>query len=300
MQAAPPVFRFAPSPTGYLHLGHALSAGLNARLATERGGRFLLRIEDIDPTRRRPDHVAAITQDLAWLGLRWEEPVLHQSSRMAAYRTGLEALKARGLVYPCFCSRKALALQHAALGPDHPCDPDGVPLYPGICRNLPDDERDDRIRSGQDHAWRLDMARALCGVNGPLSYLVEHADGRIETRLADPARWGDVVIARRETPTSYHLAVTLDDAHQAVTHVVRGRDLEACTDIHRLLQEVLGLPVPVYRFHDLLTGPDGRKLSKSQNAPSIRSLRASGLTPAQLWAMTGLSPAPATTASPTS
>ncbi len=139
-------FPLCPVADRYLHLGHALSAGLNARLATERGGRFLLRIEDIDPTRRRPDHVAAITQDLAWLGLRWEEPVLHQSSRMAAYRTGLEALKARGLVYPCFCSRKALALQHAALGPDHPCDPDGVPLYPGICRNLPDDERDDRIR----------------------------------------------------------------------------------------------------------------------------------------------------------
>lgn len=300
MVPAPPVFRFAPSPTGYLHLGHALSAGLNARLAQQRGGRLLLRIEDIDPTRRKPEHVAAIGEDLAWLGLVFAEPVLFQSTRMDAYREALAVLKRQRLVYPCFCSRRKLAEHHTSLGPDYPRDPDGIPLYPGTCRALSAAAGLERIAQGEDHAWRLDMQAALAIIDRPLAFQVEHDDGRTETRMADPARWSDVVLARRETPTSYHLAVTVDDAHQGITHVVRGRDLEAATDIHRLLQALLGLPVPTYRFHPLLTAPDGRKLSKSDGAVALRDLRLAGLSPGEVWALTGLSQAPSTTTSPTS
>lgn len=284
MTPAPPVYRFAPSPTGFLHLGHALSAGLNARLAAERHGRFLLRIEDIDPTRRKPEHVAGLFEDLRWLGLSWEEPVLFQSSRMAAYAAALETLQARGLVYPCFCSRRMLANRVAGLGPDHPRDPDGTPLYSGPCRTLSGAERAARIAAGEDHAWRLDMATAIAAAGGPLAYPVEDAEGRLTIRQALPARWGDVVIARREMPASYHLAVTLDDAHQGVTHVVRGMDLAAATDIHRLLQGLFGLPVPIYRFHRLLMDADGQKLAKSRNAPALRDWRQAGLTPKQVWA----------------
>ncbi len=295
----PPVFRFAPSPNGELHLGHAYSALLNARMAAAAGGRLLLRIEDIDTTRCTPEFEAAIYRDLAWLGIEWEEPVRRQSEHFSDYGSALAALVDAGLVYPSFISRgevRARIAEAEADGRSWPCDPDGVPLFPTDERALSDRERRARIAAGDPYAWRLDVEAALAhagagaGAGRPLRWQEQGAgpqgeSGRIE---ADPAAWGDVVIARKEVPTSYHLSVTVDDALQGVSHVVRGRDLYFATAVQRLLQELLGLPEPVYFHHDLILGEDGRKLSKSRRDTGLGALRAAGLTPADVARMVGL------------
>ena len=275
--------RFAPSPTGRLHLGHAWSALLAHDYARERGGIFLLRIEDIDPGRARPEHVEGIIEDLAWLGLRWDGEPVFQSQRLPLYAEALERLKARELVYPCFCTRAAIAAEIAASasaphGPD-PGSPSGAggPLYPGTCRALSDAERERRMKD-EPHAWRLDSAKAAVAA-GPVYW----RDGDTEVQ-AEPASHGDVVLARKDAPTSYHLAVTVDDAAQGVTDVVRGRDLFAATDIHRLLQALLGLPTPHYHHHPLLLDAEGRRLAKRHGSPTISDLRAAGTDPHALIA----------------
>ncbi|WP_246696598.1 tRNA glutamyl-Q(34) synthetase GluQRS [Methylobacterium planeticum] len=281
-----PVLRFAPSPNGRLHRGHAYSALLNAAIARRLGGRLLLRIEDIDPVRSRPALVAAITHDLAWLGLRFDGPVRRQSEHLPAYRAALADLAARGLAYPCFCSRSAIATAALAAGDPVPRDPDGTPLYPGTCRTLPAPEIAARRSAGAPHTWRLDIARALAA-SGSLAYGAFDCEGQEWEVPADPARWGDAVIARRDVPTSYHLAVVHDDAAQGITHVVRGQDLEAATDLHRLLQRLLGLPTPRYHHHALIRDPAGEKLAKSRGSQSLQDLRDAGVTPGAVRAGLG-------------
>jgi glutamyl-Q tRNA(Asp) synthetase len=275
MSATETVTRFAPSPTGQLHLGHAFSAFFADQAAREAGGRFLLRIEDIDQTRCRPAFEQAIYRDLAWLGLDWERPVRRQSEHFDLYRDALGRLDARGLIYPCFCSRKEIAAEIAAAGAA-PHGPDG-PLYPGTCRHLPAAERERRQSSGTPYALRLDMA-ATAAQTGPLSW-IEREKGEIGV---DPFLHGDVVIARRDVPTSYHLSVTLDDAIQGVTLVTRGADLMPATHIHRLLQAVLDLPAPDYRHHSLLTDAGGKRLAKRDGAQALASLREKGADPAEI------------------
>ena len=288
---SPPVFRFAPSPNGYLHLGHAFSAMLNADLARESGGRFLLRIEDIDSTRCRPEFEEAIVQDLAWLGLSWERPVRRQSEHLAQYRDVLEKLTAMGLVYPAFESRAEIArlIGERKKEVPWPRDPDGAPLYPGTARALSRDARTRLLQSGTPYALRLDMA-AACRRAGEVGWIErgEGPGGERGTVSADPAAWGDIVIARKETPTSYHLAVVLDDALQDVTEVVRGQDLFWSTSVHRLLQALLGLPRPAYRHHRLIRDATGQKLSKSTDATGLRELGAAGVTPAEIRRRIGL------------
>ena len=283
-----PTFRFAPSPNGYLHLGHAYSALLNADLARARGAHVLLRIEDIDATRCRPEYEAAIYEDLSWIGLAWEGPVRRQSEHFADYRAAIDRLAAQGLVYPSFESRAEIArlvAEREARGP-WPCDPDGAPRYPGNAGALSPDERARRVGAGEPYALRLDMAAAVARV-GALTWREEQSE-RIVTVAADPAAWGDVVLARKETPTSYHVSVVVDDAAQGVTEVVRGRDLFAATSVHRLLQVLLGLPEPVYLHHRLIADADGTKLSKSTQATGLRELRAQGVSPAAIRQMVGL------------
>ena len=265
------ISRFAPSPTGRLHLGHAFSAVKAHDLARANDGHFLLRIEDIDPGRVREDHVAGILEDLAWLGLTWDGEVVRQSERLPLYAAALDRLKVAGLLYPCFCTRAEIAASASA--------PHGNvgPAYPGTCRALSPAEREARMAS-HPHCWRLDMTRALASVNGPLTWHDETA-GWI---IADPAAQGDVVLARKDAPVSYHLAVTVDDAAQGVTDIVRGADLFEATHIHRLLQALLGLPTPSYHHHELLTGPDGRRLAKRDGAQSLAELRENGADPVAL------------------
>lgn len=282
-----PVFRFAPSPNGQLHLGHAYSALINARMAEETGGRFLLRIEDIDTARCTPALEQGIYDDLNWLGLDWEKPVRRQSEHFNEYRRALTDLAARGLVYPAFLSRGAVRArieEAKARGESWPMDPDGAPLYPLQERDLPEAERLERMASGAPYAWRLDMEKALAALGGPLTWQESGAgsDGETGRVAADPASWGDVVIARKDTPTSYHLSVVMDDALQGVTHVVRGRDLFHATSVHRLLQALLGLPEPLYHHHDLVPGEDGLKLSKSRKDTALAALREQGWTPADI------------------
>ena len=287
----PSVFRFAPSPNGYLHLGHAYSALLNFDLARRTGGRFLLRIEDIDPTRCRPEFEAAIYEDLAWLGIAWDEPVRRQSEHLADYREALEKLSAQNLVFPSFETRAEIAklvAQREASG-RWPRDPDGAPLYPGTAKLLSSDERARLLGSDAPYALRLDMA-AACARAGDL-FWAEHGegpDGEVGAVAARPEAWGDVVLARKETPTSYHLSVVVDDALQGVTEVVRGQDLFWSTSVHRLLQRLLGLPQPVYRHHRLILDAAGGKLSKSTEATGLRELRAGGARPADIRGLVGL------------
>ena len=287
----PPVFRFAPSPNGYLHLGHALSAVLNADMARAKSGRLLLRIEDIDRDRCSPEFEAAIYEDLTWIGFRWERPVRHQSEHWEDYRAALTRLEARGLVYPSFESRAEIARQVADRDGQAfwPRDPDGAPLYPGNAKSFPLDERKRRIESGKPYALRLDMQAALKQV-GPLTWQEtgEGPGGEAGTIVANPVIWGDVILARKEIPTSYHLAVVVDDAAQSVTDVVRGRDLFHATAVHRLLQELLGLPQPRYHHHRLILDADGTKLSKSTQATGLRELRARGANPADIRRLAGL------------
>ncbi|MCB4821857.1 tRNA glutamyl-Q(34) synthetase GluQRS [Roseicella aerolata] len=275
------VTRFAPSPTGYLHLGHAHSALFAAALAGAAGGRFLLRLEDIDSTRCRPDYAAAIGEDLAWLGLAWEGPARVQSRHMPDYRQALDRLAARGLLYPCFCTRADIQREVAAAG-HAPHGPDG-PLYPGTCRRLSAAARVDRLAAGEPYALRLDMAAAMAAAPPGLSFH-ELGEGRLR---CDPAQFGDVVLARKDVPASYHLCVTHDDALQGVTLVTRGADLKPATHLHRLLQALLGWPEPAYAHHPLLLGPDGRRLAKRDNAPTLRALREAGRSPAEVRALAG-------------
>lgn len=276
----PPAFRFAPSPNGRLHLGHAYSALLNAKLAKEMGGRFLVRIEDIDVTRCTPELAALCIEDLEWLGLEWEKPIRIQSEHWEIYAAAQEELDSQGLLYPCFCSRKEVAAASDAK------DPDGAPIYPGTCRNLSEEKANERIGKGEQHSWRLNMEKALKAKPGPHSYTRFSLDGKQEQLTANPARWGDAVLARKETPTSYHLSVTVDDAIQGITHVVRGKDLEAATDIHVLLQSLLKLPTPLYHHHALIM-LDGDKLSKSKGSESLSDLRARGVAPEDVRKLAG-------------
>lgn len=285
----PHVFRFAPSPNGYLHRGHAFSALLNGRAAETTGGRFLLRIEDVDRTRAREEFERAIFEDLAWLGLRWEEPVLRQRDRFDSYADALAALDRLGLLYPSFLSRAEIAAKVAEAGPDWPRDPDGAPLYPGNERDWSETRRKNETAEGRPYALRLDMARVLKDLP-PLSWTEVDPFGVEPPRsqAADPARWGDVVLARKEVPGSYHLAVVVDDALQGVTDVVRGKDLEAATSVHRVLQTLLGLPEPRYFHHRLILDARGEKLSKSEGAETVRARRGAGETPEMMIAGLGL------------
>ena len=276
-RAAPIVTRFAPSPTGALHAGHALSAMLAHDLARARGGRFLLRIEDIDPGRVREEHVAGIAADLRWLGLGWDGAIVRQSARLALYAAALGRLRAQRLVYPCFCTRRAIAAEFAASA----AAPHGADdaRYPGTCRRLPAAERAARIAAGVPHAWRLDMREAVART-GPLIW----HDAVAGSVAADPLGQGDVVLARKDAPVSYHLAVTVDDAAQGITDVVRGEDLFAATHVHRILQALLALPTPHYHHHALVCGPDGVRLAKRTGAPTLAALRANGADPAAVLA----------------
>jgi glutamyl-Q tRNA(Asp) synthetase len=275
-----PVFRFAPSPNGYLHLGHALSALLNHDIARAAGGRLLLRIEDIDRTRCRPEYEAAIYEDLKWLGIEWEEPVRRQSEHFGEYRTALEKLAREGLVYPAFESRSEIARLVTARGAYWPHDPDGAPLYPAAARDLPATERQRKIESGEPYALRLDLRAALARLKEPLSWT--EGGGEPRSIAAQSERWGDVILGRKETPASYHLAVVLDDALQGVSHVVRGLDLYEATSVQRLLQEILGLPAPAYHHHRLILDAAGKKLAKRDPSTTLRDLRAHDLSAADV------------------
>lgn len=261
-----PATRFAPSPTGRLHLGHAFSALMAHDFARERGGTFLLRIEDIDPGRARAEFVDGIIEDLLWLGLEWDGEIVYQSERLDLYAEALERLQRTGFAYPCFCTRADIAASASA-----PHGPDGA-IYPGTCRGMTSPDLT------QPHAWRLDVARAMASA-GPLYWMDDHTEVQ-----AEPERFGDVVLARKDAPASYHLAVTIDDAAQGVTDVVRGRDLYACTAIHRLLQALLDLPTPAYHHHALLADADGGRLAKRHGAPTIADLHGQGVDPAELVA----------------
>ncbi|WOJ88392.1 tRNA glutamyl-Q(34) synthetase GluQRS [Methylocapsa polymorpha] len=274
------VFRFAPSSNGYLHLGHAYSALLNFEMARATGGRLLLRIEDIDIERCRPEFERAIYEDLCWLGLAWEEPVRRQSEHFAEYASALDRLGAQGLTYPCFCTRGEIMVAVASK-PDWPRDPDGSPLYPGTCKHLSQEERRRRLAAGQLAAQRIDMEAALARVGFRLGWR-EYSGAGMEGRdvAAEPGLWGDAVLSRKDIPTSYHIAVVFDDALQGATDVVRGEDLFMATSLHRLLQVLLDLPAPSYHHHPLLRDASGQKLSKSLRAKSLRALRQEGLSAA--------------------
>jgi glutamyl-Q tRNA(Asp) synthetase len=281
------VTRFAPSPTGYLHLGHAFAAAFAWDRARQAGGPFLLRIEDIDAARARLEYENAICEDLDWLGLDWDGPILRQSARLAAYRAALARLQDLGLLYPCFCTRSEIASEIARIV-EAPHGPDG-PLYPGTCRALSTDECEARLLSGSPYALRLDMSAAAERV-GPLTFREdgegprgEHGDIEI-----DPLLFGDVVLARKDFPASYHLAVVVDDAHQGVTLVTRGHDLFAATHIQRMLQALLDLPAPRYAHHTLILDADGRKFSKRDQSVTLRALRESGWTPDRIRERVGL------------
>jgi len=278
---APIVTRFAPSPTGYLHLGHAYAALFAYRAAQSADGRFLLRIEDIDAGRCRPEFEAAILEDLAWLGLTWEHPVRRQSDCLDEFKTQLDRLHAKGLLYPCFCTRADIKAEIEAAGGAPHVSPDG-PVYPGTCRKLTDGDRKARIDAGIPYALRLNMARAV-DMAGDLTW-TDRNKGVVK---ATPEIFGDVVLARKDTPTSYHLSVTVDDHEQGVTLVTRGEDLFPATHVHRLLQHLLDLNTPTYHHHGLLTAPGGHRLAKRDKAETIRNLRQNGLQPADIRRMAG-------------
>jgi glutamyl-Q tRNA(Asp) synthetase len=268
------VTRFAPSPTGELHLGHAYSARIAWARAREAGGRFLLRIEDIDIRRSRREFEAAILEDLRWLGLGWDGEVRRQSKHFTDYGRALDVLDARGLIYPCFCTRADIAA-----ATDAPQGPDG-PLYPGTCRHLSREERRSRLAAGEEHCLRLDAVKA--GAEAGPYHFFDETRGRID---GQPLLFADVVLARKDTPTSYHLAVTVDDHLQGVSLVTRGEDLLPSTHVHGLLQRLLGYETPRYAHHKLLTGADGRRLAKRARSLALRALRESGLTPVQVFGL---------------
>ena len=273
------VTRFAPSPTGYLHLGHAYAALFAEATARAVGGRFVLRVEDIDAGRCRPHFDAAILEDLGWLGLSWEEPVRRQSEHLEDYAAALDELRRLGLLYPCFCTRKDIQSEIAAAG-QAPHGPDG-PLYPGTCRALDADEQERRNAEGRLFALRLDMEKAMSRA-GTLTW--RERESTVEAR---PQLFGDVVLARKDVPTSYHLAVSVDDHLQGITLVTRGEDLFHATHVHRLLQALLGLTTPIYEHHRLLVGESGQRLAKRDQALTLRALRHAGRTPAEVRHMAG-------------
>ncbi|WP_420844137.1 tRNA glutamyl-Q(34) synthetase GluQRS [Hyphomicrobium sulfonivorans] len=282
------VYRFAPSPNGPLHLGHALSALTGFEMARRSNGRFLVRIEDIDVVRCRPELVAQVFDDLSWLGIGWEQPVMHQSQRFDVYAAAAAKLRAEGLLYPCFATRAEV---HAAAVPGV-TDPDGAPLYPGLHRHLSHDDIEARIAAGQSFALRIDMQRAVTRAleildGAPLTFTEFGEDGAREVLSANAEAWGDAVIVRKDVPASYHLAVVVDDAAQGVTHVARGRDLFHATGLHRLLQVLLRLPEPLYHHHRLLTDGEGRKLAKSAGDIGLAALRTQGVTAAEVRRMCG-------------
>lgn len=284
-----PAFRFAPSPNGELHLGHALSAIIAYERARQVGGRFLVRIEDIDPGRSRPEFVAGILEDLQWLGLEWEEPVLFQSQRMAAYREAADRLAGLGLLYPCFATRSEIEKSVGVR-----LDPEGAPLYPGLWKGRTPAEIDEKRAAEVPFALRIDMEAAVRAARERLrgrglTFVELDENGAARVVDARPDRWGDAVIVRKDVPTSYHLAVVVDDAWQGITHVTRGQDLYAATDVHRLLQVLLDLPEPVYHHHRLITDGAGRKLAKSARDTSLRALRQQGVSPRQVRHLVGLS-----------
>ena len=269
------VTRFAPSPTGDLHLGHVYAAAFARDKARENNGRYLLRWEDIDMIRCKPEWEKRIWEDLEWLGLLPDEKPWRQSERFPVYEKALGKLRDYGLVYPCFCTRREITAEIES-AVDAPHGPDG-PLYPGICRNLSKDEQSNRIASGTPHAWRLNSARAT-RQTGPLTW----TDQKRGTRSVRVEEFGDIVLARKDVPTSYHLAVVIDDATQGITLVTRGEDLFEATGIHRLLQSLLGLPVPQWLHHPLVRDIEGRRLAKRDQDTSIRSLRKAGRTPKEI------------------
>lgn len=284
--------RFAPSPNGYLHLGHAYSALLNGKICSNIGAELLVRMEDIDQTRSRPEFVDAIYEDLKWLGLTWLEPVMAQSKRFSAYEEKLNWLIEQKLVYRAFLSRKeirAFADAHRSkTGCDWPSDPDGAPLYPDLCKKLSPAISDQRAKDGEAFTWRLDMAKAITLLDGDLSWTEYDLEFNPSIIKADPAAWGDVIMARKDVPTSYHLSVVLDDAAQDIDLIVRGMDLYHSTSVHRLLQRLFGLPEPGYFHHKLILDEDGRKLSKSNQDTSLRALRdEQSLTPVEIKKMLG-------------
>ncbi|SFJ90012.1 glutamyl-Q tRNA(Asp) synthetase [Pseudovibrio ascidiaceicola] len=282
-----PVYRFAPSPNGHLHLGHAYSAILNDEAAKQNGGRFLLRIEDIDTIRCTPQLQEDMLEDLKWLGLHWETPVRKQSEHFSEYTKALAQLEAMGLVYKAYLTRaqiKRFFAEQDASDTPWPRDPDGAPLYPGDDNVLSVQEQQAFQNSAAPYALRLNMAKAIELAGSALSWNEAH-QGKIQ---ADPAAWGDVVLARKDTPTSYHLSVVVDDSLQGITHVLRGKDLYHATSVHRLLQTLLDLPEPHYEHHDLILDETGRKLAKSAKDTSLRELRASGATPLQIREELGL------------
>jgi glutamyl-Q tRNA(Asp) synthetase len=285
---APDVTRFAPSPTGYLHLGHAFAALYAADLAAQSGGRFLVRIEDTDRTRARPEFEAAIFEDMAWLGLAWEEPVRRQSEHFDDYARALARLKSLGCAYPCFCTRKEIEAEFAA-SVTAPHGPDG-PIYPGTCRGLSATEREQRLARGDQHAWRLDVAKAVALIGAPLSFeeLGGGPNGEHAVIAVKPDLFGDFVLARKDAPASYHLAVVVDDALQGVTLVTRGNDLFAAAHVHRLLQALLQLPVPQYSHHRLILDASGKRLAKRDQATTLKHLRADGWSPARVREVLGL------------
>jgi len=277
----PSVTRFAPTPSGYMHLGHAYAALVACETARAGGGRFLLRIEDIDPSRARAPFEQAIYDDLRWLGLDWDGEALRQSERMADYGAALDRLDRLGVLYPCFCTRRKIRAEiaHAAQAPHG----QGEAVYPGICRSLSVDEREHRIAAGEGFALRLNVAKAQ-ELTGPLTW----QDLRVGQVRAMPENLGDVVLARKDVPTSYHLAVTVDDAAQSITLVTRGEDLFFATHVHRLLQALLGLPTPRYYHHNLIADSNGLRLAKRNRAVTLRTLRLSGRSPDDVWRMIGL------------
>ena len=285
------ILRFAPSPNGYLHLGHAYSALLNHDMARERGGRLLLRIEDIDTARCRPEYEEAIYEDLRWLGISWQEPVRRQSEHFADYEAALAKLEAQGLIYPSFESRAEIAalVEDLDRHGGWPRDPDGAPIYPGRARRLSTAERKRRREAGEPFALRLAMDAAVARA-GVLTWTETGVGPHGQTGLitAAPQRWGDVVLARKDAPTSYHISAVLDDALQGVTDIVRGQDLFWSTSIHRLLQTLLGLPEPTYHHHKLILDEEGSKLSKSTQSTGVRELRAGGAAPRDIRRMVGL------------
>jgi glutamyl-Q tRNA(Asp) synthetase len=283
-----PVFRFAPSPNGHLHLGHAYSALLNQQMARGAEGRLLLRMEDIDRERCTPELEQTMQEDLHWIGFDWEKPVRRQSEHFAVYRAALDRLINMELVYPAFLSRSEIKHEIETLGGNEswPRDPDGALLYPPADRQLSIRERERRISEGQPFSWRLNMDHALKHIGEPL-FWSEIAPAKRAVEAA-PRVWGDVIIARKDMPTSYHLSVVIDDALQGITHVVRGKDLFQATSVHRLLQRIFDIEPPVYHHHALILDHDGEKLSKSRKDTSLRSLRQGGVTCQEIHALVGL------------
>ena len=281
------IVRFAPSPNGYLHLGHAYSALMNGLVARETGGRFLLRMENIDTTRCRPEFEAAIREDLAWLGLAWDKPARRQSEHFADYSSAMERLETRGLTYPCFCSRGDI-MGAVAGKADWPQDPDGTPLYPGTCKHMSAAERARRFATGERASYRLDIGAALAEVGRDLCWNEYHGGSQSFEHPANPAAWGDAVLSRKDIATSYHIAVVVDDAVQGVTDVVRGEDLFLATSLHRILQALLDLPAPNYHHHALLRDGAGQKLSKSLRAKPLRTFRQDGQSAASVIQRIGL------------